>query len=171
MHCTGWQFNTCLKIILLSSILVYLLHQASEAIKFGAEILGSTPPASGIYEINHVCGNEPHVFHTSVPAMQARCSNGGWTVILRRKADVSQQVNFTRTWNDYKHGFGELNTEFWYGLKNIHCLTSRQQVDLQIDIKYGSGSQLTTFCCWWTRKQLYMYSSHWSAAATESRPW
>ena len=75
--------------------------------------------------------------------MQARCSNGGWTVILRRKADVSQQVNFTRTWNDYKHGFGELNTEFWYGLKNIHCLTSRQQVDLQIEIKYGSGSQIT----------------------------
>ena len=75
--------------------------------------------------------------------MQALCSNGGWTVILRRKADVSQQINFTRTWNDYKHGFGDLNTEFWYGLKNIHCLTSRQQVDLQIEIKYGSGSQLT----------------------------
>ena len=75
--------------------------------------------------------------------MQALCSNGGWTVILRRKADVSQRVNFTRTWNNYKHGFGELNTEFWYGLKNIHCLTSRQQVDLKIEIKYGSGSQLT----------------------------
>ena len=75
--------------------------------------------------------------------MQARCSNGGWTVILRRKADVSQQVNFTRTWNDYKHGFGELNTEFWYGLKNIHCLTSRQEEDLQIEIKYINGSQLT----------------------------
>ena len=68
--------------------------------------------------------------------MQAHCSNGGWTVILRRKADVSKQVNFTRTWNDYN------NTKFWYGLKNIHCLTSRQQVDLQIEIKYGSGLQV-----------------------------
>ena len=75
----------------------YMLHQASETIKFGAEILGFTPPVSGIYEINHVCGDEPHVFHTSVPAMQAHCSNGGWTVILRRKADVSQ-VNFTRSY-------------------------------------------------------------------------
>ena len=99
-----------------------MMHQASETIKFGAEILGSTAPVSGIYEINHVCGDEPHIFHTSIPAMQAHCSNGGWTVILRRKADVSQQVNFTRTWNDYKHGFGDLNTEFWYGLNNIHCL-------------------------------------------------
>ena len=103
----------------------------------------STPPSSGIYEVNHVCGEEPHVFHTSVPAMQARCSNGGWTVILRRNASVTQQVNFTRTWDDYKHGFGDLNTEFWYGLNNIHCLTSKQQVDLRIEIKYGhSETQL-----------------------------
>ena len=62
-------------------------------------MLGSTPRPSGIYEINHVCGEEPHIFHTSVhvPAMQARCSDGGWTIILRRKANVPQQVNFTGT--------------------------------------------------------------------------
>ena len=132
-------------IILITQLELFSLHdaQASETIKFSAEILGSTPPASGIYEISHVCGDEPHVFHTSVPAMQAHCSNGGWTVILRRKVDVSQQVNFTRTWNDYKHGFGNLNTEFWYGLHNIHCLTSRQQVDLSIELKYTNGTEHT----------------------------
>ena len=91
----------------------------------------------------HVCGDKPHIFHTSIPALQAHCSNGGWTVILRRKADVSQQVNFIHTWNDYKHGFGDLDTEFWYGLRNIHCLTTRQQVDLRIELKYGSGEQPT----------------------------
>ena len=64
--------------------------QASEAIKFGAELVHSIPPANGIYEISHVCGDKPHVFHISIPALQGRCSNGGWTVILRRKADVSQ---------------------------------------------------------------------------------
>ena len=122
-------------------IIVCAIMQASEAIKFGADLVHSTPPTDGIYEINHVCGNEPHIFHTSVPALQARCNNGSWTVILRRKADVSQQINFTRTWNDYKHGFGNLNTEFWYGLRNIHCLTSRQQVDLSIEIKYANGTE------------------------------
>ena len=106
-------------------------------------MIDSTPPANGIYEISHVCGDKPHVFHTSIPALQARCSNGGWTVILRRKADVSQQVNFNRTWNDYKHGFGDLNTEFWYGLRNIHCLTTRQQVDLHIVLKYANGTEHT----------------------------
>ena len=122
-----------------------MLHhdQVSEAIKFGAEMLGSTPSPSGIYEINHVCGEEPPVFHTSVPAMQPHCRNGGWTVILRRKANIAQPVNFTRTWNDYKHGFGDLNTEFWHGLNNIHCLTSKQQADLCIGIKHGSGTQAT----------------------------
>ena len=35
---------------------------------------------------------------STVPAMQARCDmdseDGGWMIILRRKADVSEQVNF-----------------------------------------------------------------------------
>ena len=116
-------------------------NQASEAVKFGANLMHSTPPTSGIYEISHVCGDKPHVFHTSIPALQARCSNGGWTVILRRNINASQPVNFTRTWNDYKHGFGDLNTEFWYGLRNIHCLTTRQQVDLHIELKYGGEGE------------------------------
>ena len=103
----------------------------------------STPPDSGIYDINHVCGEIAHTFHTSVPTLQALCNIGGWTVILRRKSDVSQQVNFTRTWNEYKHGFGDLNTEFWYGLRNIHCLTTRQKVDLQILLQYTNGSEHT----------------------------
>ena len=27
------------------------------------------------------------------------------------------------SWTDYEEGFGDLNTEFWYGLKTIHFLT------------------------------------------------
>ena len=117
--------------------------QAEEVVKLGAELLDSSPPSSGIYEINHVCGDHVHVFHTSVPAMQARCNSGGWTAIFRRKTNVTNEVNFNRTWNEYKHGFGDLNTEFWYGLRNIHCLTTRQQVDLQIDIEFVNGSEHT----------------------------
>ena len=106
-------------------------------------MLNSSPPESGIYDINHVCGEKPHIFHTSVPTLQASCNNEGWTVILRRNSSVSPKVNFTRTWNDYKHGFGDLNTEFWYGLRNIHCLTTRQQVDLQILLQYTNGTSHT----------------------------
>ena len=111
--------------------------------QLGAQLIDTSAPSSGIYEINHVCGDGVHVFHTSIPAMQARCNTGGWTVIFRRKNNLSDQVKFNRTWNEYKHGFGDLNTEFWYGLRNIHCLTTREQVDLEVYIEYANGSEHT----------------------------
>ena len=61
-------------------------------------------------------------------------------MILRRKSDVSPLVNFNRTWVEYEHGFGDLNTEFWYGLKNMHCLTQRDDMELMIELKQNDGS-------------------------------
>ena len=34
-------------------------------------------------------------------------------------------INFLREWLDYKHGFGNLATEFWLGLEKIHMLTNQ----------------------------------------------
>ena len=48
---------------------------------------------------------------------------GGWNVIQRnRKGSL---MNFNRNWTDYEKGFGDLNTDFWYGLEEINCLTQR----------------------------------------------
>ena len=67
---------------------------------------------------------------------------GGWMVIQRRVANGN--VNFTRDWNDYVNGFGDLNGEFWYGLDNIHYLTTRDDVELRIDMVIeDDGSELT----------------------------
>ena len=78
--------------------------------------------------------------------LEARCDmdteNGGWTVIQRRVPNGT--VNFTRGWCDYENGFGDLEGEFWYGLTNIHYLTSREDVELRIDmIMEDDGSQLS----------------------------
>ena len=78
--------------------------------------------------------------------LAARCDmetdGGGWMVIQRRVANGT--VNFTRDWNDYVKGFGDLNGEFWYGLDNIHCLTTRDDVELRIDmVMEDDGSELT----------------------------
>jgi len=44
----------------------------------------------------------------------------GWLVWLRR---VDNKVNFNRTWDDYKQGFGDKNGSYWLGLDNLHNIT------------------------------------------------
>ena len=81
--------------------------------------------------------------------VRAKCDvegeDSGWLVIMRRDNTIasSQYVDFSRDWMDYVNGFGELNTEFWYGLRNMHCLTSREEVDLKIILKKTDGTEET----------------------------
>ena len=105
---------------------------------------------TGLYEISNVCDQDSRSFLLTperLPVMEARCDmetdGGGWMVILRRKSDASPQVNFNRTWTEYENGFGDLNTEFWYGLRNIHCLTTRDSMQLQVQLNYSNGTGLT----------------------------
>jgi hypothetical protein len=72
---------------------------------------------------------------------------GGWTVFQRRQ---NASVDFYRGWQDYKNGFGDLNSNFWLGLNKIHRLTKSGQNVLRVDLtdwtssiayaKYGSFS-------------------------------
>lgn len=48
-------------------------------------------------------------------------------------------VDFNRTLEEYEFGFGDIAGEFWYGLKNIHCLTKREPVQLRVEI--GNGTE------------------------------
>ena len=57
--------------------------------------------------------------------------DGGWIVIQRNKKGSS--VNFNTNWADYEKGFGNLTTEFWYGLSAMHCLTQRGQWEMRVD--------------------------------------
>ena len=60
-------------------------------------------------------------------------AGGGWTVIQRNRK--GSKVSFNRIWVDYEEGFGdlELNTEFWCGLKWMHCLTKRVEWEMRLD--------------------------------------
>ena len=66
---------------------------------------------------------------------------GGWIVLQRRVPNGT--VNFYRGWREYEEGFGDLDSEFWYGLRNIHCLTTRESVKLRIDLQDEQGNKLT----------------------------
>ena len=95
---------------------------------------------TGQYELDNFC--HPGDTDTlSVSSKLARCDmstdGGGWLVIQRRL--LNGNTNFTRNWQDYEDGFGDLEGEFWYGLKNIHCLTSRWEMELRIDMETTDG--------------------------------
>jgi len=48
---------------------------------------------------------------------------GGWTIIQRRGFQGDKREDFNRTWDEYRHGFGALNADYWLGLENIVALT------------------------------------------------
>lgn len=64
---------------------------------------------------------------------------GGWTVLQTR---LDGSTNFTRTWQDYKAGFGNLRREFWLGNEKIHLLTKSKEMILRVDLEDFNGVRL-----------------------------
>ncbi len=111
-----------------------------------SQILELSPHSkSGQYEVTDPCGNAPSSF--GYTKLHAYCDmdadEGKWLVIQKR---INGSVNFYRNWTDYVNGFGDLEGEFWYGLEKIHCLTTRENVELRIEIGNGTEpSQIWTY--------------------------
>ncbi|KAK3722857.1 hypothetical protein QZH41_020438, partial [Actinostola sp. cb2023] len=64
-------------------------------------------------------------------------SGGGWTVIQKR---LDGSVDFYRSWDDYKRGFGNKFGEYWLGLDAIHALTSQGSYRLRVDMEDFEGN-------------------------------
>ncbi|XP_069122536.1 fibrinogen-like protein A [Argopecten irradians] len=63
---------------------------------------------------------------------------GRWAVIQNR---YDGSVDFRRTWEEYKVGFGDPNSEYWLGNENIHLLTSLlHEWELRIEIADQKGT-------------------------------
>jgi len=67
--------------------------------------------------------------------------DGGWTVIQRNRVD--SEIRFDRDWDEYIEGFGDLQTEFWYGLKKLHCLTENNQWEMRVDYQVTEDSSIS----------------------------
>ena len=94
-----------------------------------------TNKPSGVYQMQCWCGG---IWSTTSVFCDTQTANGGWTVIQRRK---DGSVDFNRPWSDYEKGFGDLNGEFWYGLKNLNCLTQTGQWELRVDFEFKNKTR------------------------------
>ncbi|MED6280342.1 Angiopoietin-2, partial [Characodon lateralis] len=63
---------------------------------------------------------------------------GGWTVLQHRS---NGSIDFHRSWNDYKTGFGVPSGEHWLGNDIIHKLTSLQEYSLHIQLRDREGNE------------------------------
>lgn len=94
-----------------------------------ADVYNSGGRISGVYTIDPLDG---------LGAFDVFCdqstAGGGWTLFHKR---MNGYMDFNRTWEEYKHGFGNFITqEFWLGLDKIHRLT-RKEIGNRLRIELG----------------------------------
>ena len=71
-----------------------------------------------------------NTYSTATAWCDMTTDGGGWMVILRRSDD---RESFDRFYDEYEDGFGDLADDFFYGLRALHDLTSRDTWEMRID--------------------------------------
>ena len=110
-----------------------------------AKLVQLHTPQTGLYEITDPCKTGQQITQLIQVQCDLETDGGGWTVILHRKYSSGPRENFIRGWDDYENGFGDPTNEFWLGLRYMHCLTQRDDMDLIIDLKTVDGNGMTWF--------------------------
>ena len=78
------------------------------------ELLNNGCTKSGKYEI------KPFWNITKIVYCDQDTEGGGWTVFLR---NAHGSTPFSKNWNEYKHGFGSVELDFWLGNEFIYNAT------------------------------------------------
>ncbi|XP_037713542.1 microfibril-associated glycoprotein 4-like [Drosophila subpulchrella] len=80
------------------------------------------------------------IYKVKIPGLrnfEAACNKQGWMTIQRR---IDGSVNFTRDWESYKNGFGDIRTEFFIGLEKLHLMTEQRPFELKITLVFANGT-------------------------------
>lgn len=65
--------------------------------------------------------------------------DASWTLIQNR-GDYENIQNFSLDWHNYKIGFGQLDSDFWFGNDFIHRLSYEQNLVLRIELEDFDGN-------------------------------
>ncbi|XP_073697931.1 microfibril-associated glycoprotein 4-like [Garra rufa] len=103
-----------------------------------SDIYNSGERVSDIYSI-YPAGYVPILVYCEMISDGNDQDNGGWTVIQRR---MDGSVNFYRPWNQYKRGFGNVESEYWLGLENMYQLTRNRNYMLRVDLEDFDGNKV-----------------------------
>ena len=60
--------------------------------------------------------------------------------IQKREVVEGTKENFNRTWDEYKHGFGDHYKEFWLGNDQIHQLSKAGDMKLRVELEDWDGN-------------------------------
>ena len=104
-----------------------------------AELYNAGVRSNGVYLIDPDGSGDFHVY------CDQTTSGGGWTVFQKR---LDGSVDFYRTWDSYKYGFGNTYSEFWLGLESIRRLTNSGGYKLRIDLEDFSGNTVYAEYTW-----------------------
>ncbi|KAF8777164.1 Techylectin-5A like protein [Argiope bruennichi] len=67
-------------------------------------------------------------------------ANEGWTVIQRRGNYGNGENLFSKSWESYKKGFGDLRKEFWLGNDNIYAIINQASYSVRFELQNENGS-------------------------------
>ncbi|KAM7014051.1 angiopoietin-related protein 3 [Passerculus sandwichensis] len=111
-------------------------------------------PTAGTYRADGSAADCTALYHTGVQtsgvytiqpngseAFNVYCETKfgtSWTVIQKR---VDGSLDFNQTWDAYTNGFGDLNEEFWLGLKKIYSITQQGNYLLRIELQDWRGNR------------------------------
>ncbi|XP_063862154.1 tenascin-R-like [Scylla paramamosain] len=112
----------------------YPIHSSVRPVDCADHLMAGAT-VSGVYEIypfTCTCGKPVLVW------CDMETDGGGWTVFLRRQHQ-RVQLDFNRTWDDYKAGFGSPYSEYYLGNDLLHQMTYSRAYGIRLDVGLVSG--------------------------------
>ncbi|XP_063448492.1 ficolin-1-like [Mytilus trossulus] len=106
------------------------------------KLTSQTPTSNGLRDCSGVTvGSSSGVYTIYVDnqPLDVYCEmtgSGQWTVFQRR---IDGSTDFYRTWQEYKQGFGSLNSEYWLGNDNLHKIICTGNYKLRVDLEDWNG--------------------------------